>query len=886
MPLSAGTRLGAYQITGAIGAGGMGEVYSARDTRLQRDVAIKILPDAFSDDPDRRTRFEREAQVLAALNHPNIAHIHGVEESSGRAALVMELVEGRTLEELRSTLAIDEVIAIGRQIAEALEAAHELGIIHRDLKPANVKVRPDGSVKVLDFGLAKAFDVAAGSHADAMNSPTLTVRGTEMGVVVGTAAYMSPEQARGKAVDRRADIWALGVVLYELLARSRAFDGDTVSDTIAAVLTKDPDWSKIRLDTPPALLQLTKRCLRKDPRRRLQSMGDVRIALEEIEAGEDETASHTPARGSNRRIWVGLAAGLIAAGAIVAIAVPWLALRVVRTERTLPMLIAEDAQLALEEAPAFALSPDSSLLVFVGGSGNTRQLYVRRFDATAVTALPGTVGASSPFFSPDGQWVAFVASESLKKVRVTGGSPAVRLTSATDRGGTWLDDDTIVYSLNRGSPLYAISAAGGTAAALTQISGGSTGTHRFPAPVPGRRALLFTARSADDGAPFIAAFDLQTRTQTTVIAGAYHAVYSAPGRLLFMRDASLFSVPFDADRLTVSGPETRLVDTLQSSLDVLAGQYAAAGRTLLYQPGMLATNLDRAVVVWRDARGGEQPLIRETDTYRDLRFSPDGKRLAYAVLPAGLSTDLWVFDRSRGLKTRLTYDARVAEWWPTWSPDGRSVAYSETESGIKMMPGDGSGERQVLTANTQHWQIPMSFSPDGRYLAYHELHRETAADIWILPLAPKGPAQAFLKTPFYEGLAMFSPNGRWIAYTSNESGNFEIYVRPFPGPGPKYQISGDQTFDLHYWSADGKHLFYRSGDGRRMMSVPVTIDGKEFEFGKPVVLFELDPEQYPDLRFWGSFAAAPDGSGFALVKLAEQRSAARRHLMMKLDWRD
>ena len=740
MPLSTGTRLGAYEITGSIGAGGMGEVYRARDTRLQRDVAIKILPDAFSDDPDRRTRFEREAQVLAALNHPNIAHIHGVEESSGRAALVMELVEGRTLEALTSTLAIDEVTALGRQIAEALEAAHELGIVHRDLKPANVKVRPDGTVKVLDFGLAKAFDVAAGSHVDAMNSPTLTVRGTQMGVIVGTAAYMSPEQARGKAVDRRADIWALGAVLYELLARSRAFEGDTVSDTIAAVLTKDPDWSKVRSDAPPALVQVAKRCLRKDPRRRPQSMGDVRVALEEIEAGEGEPAIQTAAPRSSKRVWVGLAAGLIAAGAIVSIAVVWLAPRVVRTERTLPMLIAEDVSLALEETPAFALSPDGVLLAFVGGSGNTRQLYVRRLDATAATALPGTAGASSPFFSPDGQWVAFVAGESLKKVRVTGGTPAVRLTSATDRGGAWMDDDTIVYSLNRGSPLYAIPAAGGTAAALTQMSEGSTGTHRFPAPVPGKRALLFTARSRGEGAPFIAALDLQTQTQTTVIAGAYHAVYSAPGRLLFMRDESLFSVPFDADRLTVSGPETRLVDTLQSSLDVLAGQYAAAGRTLLYQPGRLATNLDRAVVVWRDAKGEEQPLIRETDTYRDLRFSPDGRRLAYAVLPAGLSTDLWVFDRSRGLKTRLTYDPRVAEWWPVWSPDGRSVAYSETESGIKMMPGDGSGERQVLTANTQHWQIPMSFSPDGRYLAYHELHRETAADIWILPVAAKGPA--------------------------------------------------------------------------------------------------------------------------------------------------
>jgi Tol biopolymer transport system component len=884
MPLSSGSRLGQYEIIGSLGVGGMGEVYRARDTRLHRDVAVKILPDAFHGDPERRTRFEREAHVLASLNHPNIAQIHGIEESSGRPALVMELVEGHTLDQLTSPLTIAEIVAITRQIAGALEAAHEQGIIHRDLKPSNVKVRGDGTVKVLDFGLAKAFDASSTSDVAAMNSPTLTVQGTQMGMVVGTAAYMAPEQARGKPVDRRADIWALGAVLYELLSGARAFEGETVSDTIAAVLTKDPDWSNVRSDAPSSLIQLTQRCLRKDPRRRLQSIGDVRVALEEIEGGDHLPAPRTAVRPSAGRRWALPAIALAAIGAITYLAASALAPRAVRTPRTVPILLAEAVPLTLDEAPTFALSSDGATLAFVGGSGTARQLYVRRLDSPAVTAIAGTQGASSPFFSPDGQWIAFVSSESLKKVRVSGSSPAVRLTAATDRGGVWLDDDTIVYSLGRSSTLFRVPAAGGEAVPLTKATAGSSGAHRFPTWIPERRALLFTGRDSGNGGMFIGSFDLQTGNQTTVLTGAYHPVYCAPGRLLFVRDSSLFSAPFDVDRLTVTGAETRMVDSLRAFPEVMAAQYAASAALLLYQPGTAIADVDRAVVVWRDIGGQERTLLPDPDTYRDLRLSPDGKRMAYSVLPRGLGTDLWVFDRARGLRTRLTYESKAAEWWPAWSPDGRSVAYSDTESGIKMMTGDGSGEKQTLTANAQQWQVPGSFSPDGKLLAYQELHRETAGDIWILPLAPKGPPEVFLKTPFSEGLPMFSPNGRWIAYTSNESGSFEIYVRPYPGPGPKHQVSGDQTFDVHYWSADGTRLFYRSGDGRRMMSVPVQTGGAEFESGKPSVLFELDPEQYPDMSFWGSFAAAPDGSGFALVKLVEREAAARNYLMMKIDW--
>jgi Tol biopolymer transport system component len=884
--LVSGSRLGAYEIIAPLGAGGMGEVYRARDTTLNRDVAIKVLPDAFAGDPDRLGRFRRESHVLASLNHPNIAQIYGVDESGSTGALVMELVTGRTLDEARTTLSIDDVVGIARQIAEALEAAHDQGIIHRDLKPANVKIRDDGTVKVLDFGLAKAFEAGPGSRVDVMNSPTLTVHATQMGVIVGTAAYMAPEQARGKPVDRRADVWAFGAVLYEMLANVRAFDGETASDILAAVLTKEPDWSNVRHDAPASLIELAQRCLRKDPRRRPQAMGDVRLALEEAGAASDESL---PARAATAqsawRRWA-VAVLMLAAGAGAgSILTRSFTSRPERAARTVPMQLAADVSLAPDEAPPFAISRDGMMFAFVGGSGNSRKLYVRRLDTPAATPVAGTDGAASPFFSPDGQWLAFIATESLKKVRIGSGAPPLSLTTATDRGGVWMDDDTIIYSPTRVGPLFRIPAAGGQSAAVTQITAGTpTTSHRFPTWITGRSALLFTSLNSADTGPVIASVDLRSGNQTIVLQGAYQPVYAEPGRLLFMRDSALFSVGFDAERLAVTGPETRVVESLRANTGIWAGHFAASGGTLLYQPGTLLTSADQATVVWRDLTGKERPLLAALDTYRDPRFSPDGRRLAFAAMPTGAGTDLWVLDRIRGVKTRLTYERSAAEWWPVWTPDGLSIAYSDTGSGIRMIRADGSSEHQSLTQNNQRWQLPGSFSPEARYLAYSELHRETAGDIWILPFSPRGQPQVFLKTPFYEGLPMFSPNGKWIAYMSNESGVFELYVRPFPGPGPKHQVSGDQTFDVHYWSADGTKLFYRSGDGRRMLSVPVRTEGPEFEYGTPSVLFALNPDEYPDMGFWGSFAAAPDGSGFALVKQAQPESAPRSYLMLMLDW--
>ena len=645
------------------------------------------------------------------------------------------------------------------------------------------------------------------------------------------------------------------------------------------MLKTDPDWRAVRADVPPSVRRLVRSCLEKDPRRRLQAIGDARIALQEA-AGDGLTA--TPERASAApawRLWA-TSSALLAAGAIAG----WLAARAqaprdAATPQTLPLHLTVDVPLALEEAPAFALSRDATMLAFVGGSSSSRKLYIRRLDAPIPTVLSGSDGASSPFFSPNGQWVAFVANQSLWKARVSGSSAPVKLAVATDRGGVWTDEDTIIYAQSRVSGLFQIAADGGTPTPLTR-PGATAINHRFPTWIPDSRAVLFSARSDAQSAIF--AFDLDTNTQTMVVADAYHPVYADPRRLLFMRGAALYSAPLDPERLTITGPETRVTDGLRAFPDVMAAQFAAAGRTLLFQPGAVVQ--DQAVVVWRTSDGREQPLMPEPDTYRDPRFSPDGGRLAYAVLPRGLGSDLWIYDRSRGVKTRLTYETNP-EWNPAWTPDGQSIAYSDTANGIRLIRADGSGESQILTGNGQQWQLPASFSPGARHLAYTELHRETNADIWVLPLDPKGPPFPFVKTPFIEQCPMFSPNGRWIAYGSNESGTFELYVRPFPGPGPKYQISGDQSFDVHEWSADGTRLFYRSGDGRRMMSVPVRSDRADFEFGKPSILFELDPEQYPDMQFWSSFSAAPDGNGFALVKRTERDASARTYLTLMLDWR-
>jgi serine/threonine-protein kinase len=893
MPLEAGAIFGAYEIVGPIGAGGMGSVFRARDTRLGRDVALKLLPETFSHDPDRVARFRREAQVLASLNQPNIGAIYGLEESGGLQAIVLELVEGETLADrlARAPLPLSDQLDIGRQIAEALDAAHDRGIVHRDLKPSNIMVRADGVVKVVDFGLATLTN-AAHTDSGVSQSPTMTSPpGTAAGIVLGTAPYMSPEQARGKPVDRRADIWALGCILFELAAGQRAFDGASMTDTMAAILTRDPEWSRVPATVPPALTALIGRCLRKDARQRVQSAGDVRVALEEC--------AHAPAAASpsvsGPRVgpgWValaGVAGVLVGAWAWAflsqpAATAPGMALPPVRAVLELPA----DAPLWLDDGESVAFSRDGRLMAWIGGAGAVRRVFVRPVDAMEATPVGGTEGATNPFFSPDGQWIGFFSAGALKKIPITGGS-ATTLAPAGEatRGAAWGDDNTIVFSPSVDTPLRRVPAAGGSATDVTKLPLLGADSHRYPAWVPGRQALLYTLR-VERSTPgtrdlAIAAVDLATGGETIVIPDAAHPVFMPDGELMFVRNGTIFLAPFDVDRLRTSGEEKRVA----SGVHVTSGhaaQFAVGGTRLLYVAGGAGDADDRSIVVWRSLSGDERVLLPEPGTYRDLRFSPDGRRLAYAAFPtgsAGASTDLWVSDIQRGVKVRLAATAG-GEWRPVWTKDGRDIIYADTSVGIRRVRADGSGAPATLTT-TKLSHVPVSISPDGKFLAYHE-ERDFTGDIWILPLDPVGPPRRFFEGPGAETLPVFSPDGRLIAYTSNESGSPQLYIRPFPDADAKWQVSSGGTLDEHAWSPDGTKLYFRSGDGSKLMVVPVARNGNQIDIGRATPLFDLTSGDYSDVNFWGGLTLAPDGTGFALVKNLPRAQGDRPRLVLLDDW--
>ncbi len=895
MSLEPGSSFGAYEIVAALGAGGMGAVFRARDIRLGRDVALKLLPESFSHDPDRVARFRREAQVLASLNHPNIGAIYGLEESNGAQAIVLELVDGETLADRlrRGPVPLSDQLQIAQQIAEALDAAHDRGIVHRDLKPSNVMLRPDGVVKVVDFGLATPVD-ATRPDSGVSQAPTMTSPpGTGAGVVLGTAPYMSPEQARGKLVDRRTDVWALGCILYELATGQRAFDGATTTDTMAAILTREPDWSRLPATAPQALTSLIGRCLRKEPRQRVQSAGDVRVALEECERTPAAPVASVPRkRISTLAMALAAAAGMVVGAAVWAFVAraragaPVAALPSVRVVLQLPA----DAPLWLDDGESLAFSRDGRILAWVGGAGAARRIFLRPIDGMEAAPVPGTEGATNPFFSPDGQWIGFFTIGALKKIPIAGGS-ATMLAAAGEatRGGAWGDDNTIVFSPSVDTPLQRVPAAGGNATDVTKLSVLKANSHRFPAWVPGRQALIYTLRleASTSGTRdlAIAAIDLATGAETVVIAGAAHPVFLPTGELLFVRNGTLFLVPFDASRLSTSGAEQPVVAGVHVGSSH-AGQFAVGGTRLVYVAGGMSDADERSIVVWRGLSGDERVLIAGPGTYRDLRFSPDGRRLAYADFPVGSlgsGTDLWVADLQREVKVRLAGTA-TGEWRPVWTTDGRDIIYGDTGGGIRRVRADGSGAPVKLTTTTVS-QVPVSISPDGKYLAYHE-ERDFTADIWILPLDPAGPPRKFFEGAAAETLPVFSPDGHWIAYTSNESGSPQLYVRPFPNADAKWQISSTGTLDEHAWSPDGTKLYFRSGDGSKLMVAPVSYRSKPFEVGRATALFDLSAEDYPEVAFWGGLALAPDGRGFAMVKKIQGPPRDRPRLVLLADWLD
>jgi Tol biopolymer transport system component len=886
MALASGTKLGSYEIVAQIGAGGMGEVYQAHDTKLGRDVAIKVLPEAFAHDPERLSRFQREAKMLAALNHPNIATIHGLEQSGGTSYLVMELVSGETLAERvkrDGAVPIEEALTIAKQIAEALEAAHEKGIIHRDLKPANVKVTPEGKVKVLDFGLAKAFEGDA-TNEDIGNSPTLSMAATMQGVILGTAAYMSPEQARGKAVDKRTDIWAFGCVLYDLLTGKQAFHGEDITEILAAVVLKEPAFDALPANISPSIRVLLQRCLRKDRRQRTPDAATIRIEIEDaIAAPKDSGATQAaPAtRGWRERAsWpVTAVLALIAVTSTVGFMLrapkPPQLVQAIRLSAD----IGADASLYTAIGTASIFSPDGTRLALVAiGSDQKRRIYVRSLDQLQAAALPDTEKARDPFFSPDGQWIGFFADGKLKKISVQGG-PAVTLCDASDdRGGSWGDDGMIVFEPDSQAALSKVSSAGGAPQPLATLDKqAGEATQRWPQLLPGSKAVLFTSSAnqiLEDAD--IVVYSMSSGQRKTLQRGGYYPHYLPSGYVVYVHDGTLFAVPFDLKRLEVTGqPAPILEGVATNAFGETQFSFSDTGNLAYVAGGAGSQNVS---IYWMDREGKFTPLRETPGNYYNPAFSPDGKRLALEIVD-GKKRDIWVYEWERDTLTRLTFTGEV-NVEPVWTPDGQRIVYTSQEKGgvpnLWWIRSDGAGDAQRLTESKSP-QYARSWRPDGKLLALHQLNPGTNWDIMTLPIEGNeksgwkpGEPKPFVNSTFLEREPTFSPDGRWLAYHSNESGNYEVYVRPFPGPGGKWQISTGGGV-APKWSPNSKELFYRTVVGSKIMVVTYTASGDSFRADKPQL---WSPGQFTDRGPTYNFDLHPDGKRFAVFKAPGTEQAA------------
>jgi serine/threonine-protein kinase len=887
-----GQSISHYKVTAKLGAGGMGEVYQATDSKLGRDVALKVLPEAFAQDAQRMARFSREAQLLASLNHPNIAQIYGLEESGGVRALAMELVEGLTLAEriAAGPVPLEEVLPMARQIAEALEYAHERGIIHRDLKPANVKVRPDGTVKVLDFGLAKALESET-SSLDASHSPTMSAVATRAGVLMGTAAYMSPEQARGKSVDRRADIWAFGCVLYEMLRGKKVFDGDTVSDSLAAVIRADPDWSALPPATPPRILALLRRCLEKDAKRRLRDIGEARILLEDFIAdpqAQSGGAESRPFTETPEPAWKRALPWAVATLAIVTAALsswaPWRLAPVPAPSMRMSAEMGAPATLVLDRGAAVILSPDGTRLAFLAQDDKQkRQIYVRDIEQLQATPLAGTEGARDPFFSPDGKWIAFFADSKLKKIATQGGAAVTLCDAPAPFGGSWGVDDSIVFTPDRRTVLFRVSASGGKPEPLTKLDSKMGDlTHRWPQVLPGGEAVLFAVQMPtslfDEGN--IVVQSLKSGEPRTVVTGGAYGRYVPSGHILYARKGSLFAVPFDLGKLEITGPPAPFLERLVSATSLASAQYSFSNTGLIaYVAG--ESQASKLEIDWMDRAGKLQPLRSVPGDYVNPRISPDGKRVSLNVFEGG-SSDIWVYDWARDTMTRLTFDPGndIAQ---TWTPDGQRLAFASNRSGAQnlyWLRADGSNDVQRLT-ESKHSQFPYSWTPDGKTLAFNETDPVTGSDLWVLPIEgdeksgwKPGTPKLFLKTPFTEVTPFFSPDGRWLAYQSNESGTSEVYVRPFPGGDGKWMVSNGGGIQVR-WSRNAKELFYVRPDDHKLMVANYRVVGGSFQADKPVL---WSPVQLADIGGRPNYDVAPDGKRVVVLRYIEsQEKIAEKH---------
>jgi Tol biopolymer transport system component len=744
MALASGTRLGSYEVVSQIGAGGMGEVYRAQDTKLARDVAIKVLPEAFAHDAERLSRFQREAKMLAALNHPNIATIYGLEQSGGTSYLVMELVPGETLQERvkrEGPVAVEEALAIAKQIAEALEAAHEKQIIRRDLKPANVKLTPEGKVKVLDFGLAKAFAGDASSE-DIGNSPTLSQAATMQGVILGTAAYMSPEQARGRAVDKRTDIWAFGCVLYELLTGKPAFQGEDVTEILASVVKSEPDWTALPANISPSIRVLLQRCLRKDRRQRTPDAATIRIEIEDaIDAPKDSGATQTAPASMSK-----LLLAVVAAVTIIAVVMAFGWWRATQPgERSLVRLdvdLGPEVSLGSPRGTNTILSPDGRRMVYVSQG----RLFTRRLDQPSAAELAGTQGAFAPFFSPDGQWIAFFAQSKLKKISVEGGAAIVLCDTGTASGGSWGEDGNIIAALGALTGLSRIPSAGGPPMSVTDLQSGEV-THRWPQILPGGKAVLFTTSTTITGfeGANIEVMSLANHRRKTLVRGGTYGRYLPSGHLVYVNRGTLFAVPFEVDRLEMRGTPVPVLDQVSynSTFGSAEFDFSQTG-TMIYHSGGAGSGL--LTVQWLDTAGKTEPLLTKPDAYQHPSLSPDGSRLALNT------SDIWVYEWQRDTMTRLTFGPSVSRY-PIWSPDGRYIVYEAVGVGMFWTRSDGSGKPQSLT-QSKNQQTPWSLTSDGKRLAFLQLSPQNQYDIWTISLESDGTGlragkpEPFLQTPF------------------------------------------------------------------------------------------------------------------------------------------
>ena len=876
--IEVGTRLGPYEVLAPLGSGAMGEVYRARDTRLERTVAIKILPAHLSSDPAHKQRFEREAKIISSLNHPHICVLHDVGRHGELDYLVMECLEGETLADRlnKGPLPLNQVLKFGMQLADALDKAHRSGVVHRDLKPGNIMLTPTGA-KLLDFGLAKPTarlaSLATGTTAAVSSSSV-----TEQGMIVGTSQYMSPEQIEGKDVDGRSDIFSFGSVLYEMITGQRAFQGNSRLSVASAILEQEPEpISVLKPMSPPALDQTIRRCLAKDREERWQAARDLQLELKWIaEAGSQ---SGIPAQMLFRRkLSARIAWALLVAVTPFAVWKAFLPAPKSPEPVRLSADLGADAALITEYGPAVILSPDGTRLVFVAfGADRKIRLYIRALDGLQAAPLSGTDGARDPFFSPDGQWIAFFADGKLKKISVQGGAVVTLCDVPADRGGSWSEDGSIIFTPKLRAALSKVPAAGGTPEPLTELhQQAGESTERWPQALRGGKGVLFTSdtNATDFDNADIVVYSMATGKRKTIVHGASYARILPDGHLVYTRQGTLFGAPFDLKRMEITGQAVPVLEDVVTNPQNGGAQFSFSNAgSLVYVPGT-EVSLNVAIY-WMDREGKFKPLREVPDSYNSPAFSPDGKQLAVSIGVSGKES-IWVYDLLRDTLSRLTLGGQ-ASVYPVWTPEGQRIVYAAAEKDGTMnlywKRADGSDDAQRLTASKKN-QYPFSWSPDGKTLAFAEDSTDSPGRIMTVSVEGDDKSgwkfsepRPFLNSPFLEWAPAFSPDGRWLAYRCNESGSDEVYVRPFPGPAGKWQVSSEGG-GFPRWSRSKRELFYKTPD-QRIMVVSYTEPGGSFQAERPQL---WSPGQFTDRSIAYNFDLHPDGKRFAVLKASDTGS--------------